>query len=229
MPPVVIGGVIAATGAIGGAVIASNGAKSAANAQAASNAQAIAAQQAQYKQTRKDLSPWMNTGEDALQSQAALLGLSGSGQQKLAIQRLQASPLYQSLFTNGQNTLLANASATGGLRTGNTNDALAQFGRDTLAQVIENQLSNLGGVSSLGENAGALVGNAGSNSANSISSLLNNTGAAQGNAAYTSAGSMAGAVNSLSQIASGLFKSSSPNANLLSSVQQTVADNPSIF
>ena len=204
--------VIGAVAAIGGGLIASSGAKSAANAQTQSNQQAIAAQQAQYAQTRSDLLPYNQLGQRAAFSQADLLGLNGADKQQAAIAAQKSSPLYQSLFNNGQETLLQNAAATGGLRGGNTQVALADFGRDTLSQVIQNQLAQLGGVASLGENAAAITGNAGSNSANTIAQLLNNTGAAQGNAALTSAGAQIGAIQSLTPVLQGLFKNGSNTA-----------------
>lgn len=208
MPPAVaIAGITAAAG-IGGSVIASNGAKSAANkaaaAQTAADQAAIAEQQRQYNQTRSDLMPWQQAGTSALGQQGDLLGLNGAGAQQSAITAQQNSPLYESLFRNGQNTLLQNASATGGLRGGNTQGALANFGKDTLAQVIEAQLTRLGGVSEQGQNAAAQTGQLGANSANTISQLLNNQGAAQGNAAYAVGGANTNMINSITGAVTGL-------------------------
>lgn len=165
---------------------------------------------------QRDLTPYTSTGTD------------GSAVQASAIEQLKASPLYQSLFRNGEQAILQNASATGGLRGGNTQASLANFGRDTLASVIENQLNRLGGVSTAGQNSAAMVGNAGQNSANNISQLLNNTGAAQGNAAYTTAGAMGGAVNTIAGALSSALSQNNTNS-LLSSVKSTMAANPSIF
>lgn len=203
---------IGAAAAIGGSAIAAGSAKSAANNAAASqermNAQALALQKEQYDQTRSDLMPWQTAGQSALGQQGNLLGLNGAGQQQSAIDQLKASPLYQSLFNNGQTTLLQNASATGGLRGGNTQGALANFGRDTLASVIESQLSNLGGVSGQGQNAAAQVGTFGANAASTGAQLLNNTGAAQGNAAYAVGGANAGFGQTLASQLSGLGNNS---------------------
>jgi len=117
--------------------------------------------------------------------------------QQAAIDALKLSPLYQSLFSNGENAILSNASATGGLRGGNTQNSLANFGRDTLSAVIQNQLQNLTGVSSSGQNAAAQTGTLGANSANSISNLLSNSGTANANAALASGAANAGAINSI--------------------------------
>jgi hypothetical protein len=100
-------------------------------------------------------------------------------QQQAAIDSLKNSPLYQSLYRNGVNTILANGSATGGLRGGNIQRSLADFGSDTLASVIQNQLSNLGGISSGGLTTGTNLGTLGQSNSNSASNLLTQKGQAQ--------------------------------------------------
>jgi len=225
----IAGALIGAAASIGGGLIASSGAKSAANAQAQSNQAAIDEQQRQYNTTRGDLMPWQKAGQQALGQQGNLLGLNGAGQQQSAIDQLQASPLYQSLFNNGRDTLLANASATGGLRGGNTQGALANFGRDTLAGVIENQLSQLGGVSQAGQNSAAQTGQIGQNSANSISQLLSNSGSAQASGILGSAGGTIAGLNGAAGSLATLFNKPSGLAGLTASAGQTIANNPSIF
>lgn len=156
--------------------------------------------------SRRDLSPYMTGGTPATGPTA---GVGADAAQQAAINQLQNSPMYEALFRNGQNTLLANASATGGLRGGNTQSSLANFGRDTLAQVIDAQLNRLSGVAAQGENAAAQTGQFGANAANQTSQLLNNTGAAQGNAAYAVGGANTNMINSISGAVSGLANNSS--------------------
>ena len=200
---------IAVVGSVAGGLIASGASHDASQAQQESNAAAIAEQRRQYDQTRGDLMPWQQAGQHALGQQGDLLGLNGGAKQAAAIQQLKGSPLYESLFRNGQDTLLANASATGGLRGGNTQGALANFGRDTLSSVIENQLGQLGGVSQAGQNSAARVGAAGQNSADAISQLLANQGNAQASGILGSAGStiagINGAAGGLAQLLKGGF------------------------
>lgn len=209
----VVAAVVGAVATVGGSIASSSAQKSAANkasaAQTASNQAAMEQQQAQYNQTRSDLMPWQTAGTTALGQQGDLLGLNGGAAQQSAISAQQNSPLYESLFRNGQNTMLANASATGGLRGGNTQGALANFGKDTLAQVIESQLNRLGGVSEQGQNAAAQTGQFGAQAANQTSALLNNTGAAQANAAYAVGGANANMINSITGSAVGLANNSS--------------------
>lgn len=180
--PLIIG---AAT--IGGGALAAGAAKSAANtaanAQTAMNDKAIAVQRGQYDQTRSDLMPWQDAGRAALAGQGDLVGLNGANPQQASINNLKQSPLYQSLFGNGQELLTANASATGGLRGGNTQRSLADFGRDTLAQTIQQQIANFGSISQQGQQAATSTGQFGANAANQISGLDQNSGSAQAGAA----------------------------------------------
>lgn len=154
-------------------------------AQQAAAAQAAAAQAgidqvgAQFAQTQQSLAPYLGAGTKALGAQQDLLGLNGTGVQQTQLDALKASPLFQQLFGAGQDAVLSGASATGGLRGGNVQRSLYDAGEDTFAQVIQQQLANLGGLSSQGLGAATGQGQLGAQSADSIAQLLGNKGAAQ--------------------------------------------------
>ena len=74
--------------------------------------------------------------------------------------------------------MLQNASATGGLRGGNTQSALMQFRPDLLAQVINDQYSKLGGLTQIGQASAAGQASAGMQNASNIGALLADRGAA---------------------------------------------------
>jgi hypothetical protein len=86
----------------------------------------------------------------ALSQQAALAGLGGAASQRQAIGMVEQSPQMQALVQQGENALLQNASATGGLRGGNIQAALAQFRPQMLAGLIDQQYARLGGLTSTG-------------------------------------------------------------------------------
>jgi hypothetical protein len=96
------------------------------------------------------LDPWVGSGADAFGAQAALLGLNGADAQAAAIASLESGPMFTSMMSQGENAILQNASATGGLRGGNTQGALGVLGPQVLNSVIQNQLGNLGGMSQQG-------------------------------------------------------------------------------
>jgi hypothetical protein len=147
---------------------------------------------------QKLLAPYANAGTGALTAQQDLVGLNGTNAQAAAIQALQSSPQFTSMLKQGETSILQNASATGGLRGGNTQAALAQFSPALLSQTINDQYAKLGGITSLGQNAAAMTGNAGMQTGNSIASLLQQQGAAQAGAALAAGKADAGFGNSIS-------------------------------
>ena len=189
---------ISAAGAIGGALISANGAKSAAGAQSASAQAGIDAQNAQFQSIQKILAPYQQAGVGALTGQQNLVGLNGNDAQAAAIASIQNSPQYAALSTSGQNAILANGSATGGLRGGNVQGALAQFQPQLLSSLIDQQYSRLGGLTSIGQNAAAGVGNAGQSSTNAITSLLQQQGAAAAGSSIATGSAYAGLAGQLS-------------------------------
>lgn len=154
-------------------------AQKAADAQIAFAQKGLDETKRQFDQSRADQLPWLEAGQDALAAQTDLLGLGGADEQAAAIAALKGSPLFASLFATGNEAILGNAAATGNLRGGNTINDLAGFGRDTLSQVIQSQLANLGGISAQGGATGAGLGALGANAAGSMANLFNQQGAAK--------------------------------------------------
>lgn len=165
---------------------AADAADSAAQAQGDASAAQISESRRQFNAIQDLLKPYTEAGTGALTAQQNLLGLNGTDEQQKAIGAISGSPQMAALLQQGENAILQNASATGGLRGGNTQAALAQFRPQLLSQLIQQQYSNLGGITSIGQNAAAGVGNAGQNSSNQIINALGQQGAAQAGAALAS-------------------------------------------
>lgn len=137
-------------------------AKSAANIQAAAQDKAMDEQRRQFNQIQKLLSPYIQAakpdltqpyikaGPGALQAMQGLAGLRGAGEQQAAIGQIQQGAQFQELARQGEQGILQNAAATGGLRGGNVQAALAQFRPALLNQLIESQYGKLAGLTSLG-------------------------------------------------------------------------------
>ena len=164
-------------------------ANTAAGAQDRATTAGIAQQNKQFEAIQKLLAPYSQagTGVDgkggSLQAQQNLLGLGGNAAQQKAISGIQNSAQFGALAQQGENAILQNASATGGLRGGNTQGALAQFRPALLSGLIDQQYQRLGGLTSIGQNAAAGVGNVGMSTGDQITGLLQQQGAAQaGNA-----------------------------------------------
>ncbi len=174
-------------------------AEAAAAAQQAAAQQGITAQQQALQQVRADLSPYTQAGPGALKAQQDLAGLNGPEAQQAAIAALQASPQFTAQQQLGEERILANASATGGLRGGNVQAALAQFSPALLADTISQQYSRLGGLVQVGQNSAAGVGTATLGTANNTSNLLQQQGAAAAGGALAQGRTQLGYVGALTQ------------------------------
>ena len=166
---------------VGGAVSANaqrKAAQGAANAQTEASRNEIAERARQFDAAKEHMSPFVQAGTGALGEQQALLGLSGADKQQQAISALEQSPQFASLMRQGETAILQNASATGGLRGGNTQSALMQFRPDLLSSLINEQYAKLGGLTSMGQNAAAFTGNAGMQTGAGVGQAYQNIGAA---------------------------------------------------
>jgi hypothetical protein len=195
-------------------------ARSAANAQMSAAENAVDVQEQSLQAIYRLLSPYMEAaspdltqpyiqaGGQALQGVQGLLGLRGAGEQQAAINQIQQGAQFQELARQGEQGILQNASATGGLRGGNVQAALAQFRPALLNQLIESQYGKLAGLTTLGStSAQNLLGvgqasaagtaAAGQQSAQNIGNLMVGQGQAQ-------AAGQIGAANARAQGAAGI-------------------------
>lgn len=99
--------------------------------------------------------------QTGLQGQQALTGLMGRDAQAEAIAALSGGPQMQALTQQGEEAILQNASATGGLRGGNVQAALAQFRPQMLSNLINQQYTQLGGIGALGAQGAQMYGELG--------------------------------------------------------------------
>jgi hypothetical protein len=190
--------------AVGGAALVSgiysankqsHAAQDAAGQQAEYAQEGIAEQRRQFDAIQKLLSPYVAQGTTALTAQGNLTGLNGADAQGAAIQALQSGPQFQSMLKQGESSILANASATGGLRGGNTQAALAQFSPALLSATINDQYARLGGLSSMGLGAATQTGNFGQASTGNVQQLLQQQGAALAGGSLAQGRAQAGYAN----------------------------------
>lgn len=107
------------------------------------------------------LKEYTEAGGLAIEQQQALAGLLGPEAQQAAIAQLEASPQFQAMLQQGEQAILANAAATGGVRGGNTQAMLAQFRPQLLSSLIQQQYERLGGMSAAGQQAAVQQANIG--------------------------------------------------------------------
>lgn len=174
-----ITGLIAGGSTLLGSAIQSRAAGKAAGAQSQAAEMGIEEQRRQFDEVRKLLEPYVQAGQPALQGMQAMLGLQGAEAQQQAIAGIEQSPLLQAMMRQGEEAMLQNASATGGLRGGNLQGALAQFRPQMLQDALDRQYQRLGGLTALGQQSAAGVGTAGIQTGQSVAGLLQQQGAAQ--------------------------------------------------
>jgi hypothetical protein len=228
----------------GAAYMQSQAARSAARTQAGVAREGMAAQERQLEEINALMRPYVDSGygaltglepyaaagAPALQRQQALAGTLGAQAQQDAIELINSSPIFRAQITEGENALLQNASATGGLRGGNVQAALARFRPAMLNAEIERTYGRLGGltqlgaqtemnVAQLGQAGAARQAAAGLQTAANIGNLGSQMGAAQAGGILGQAGAyggfLSGAIPQAAGTAfmlnrSGLFGGASP-------------------
>jgi len=197
MPAAAIVAGAAVVGSIYSARKQSQAASDAAGQQAEASQAGIAEQQRQFDAIQKLLAPYVSTGTTALSAQGDLAGLNGTVAQQAAIDAIRRGPQFGAMLKQGEDSILANASATGGLRGGNTQAALAQFSPALLSATINDQYARLGGLSSMGLGAATQTGNFGQAASNNVSSLLQQQGAALAGGALAQGRAQAGYANAI--------------------------------
>lgn len=165
--------------AVVGGVASSMSAKKAAGAQTKSAQAGIEAENKRFDEATKLLQPYTDAGVKSLSAQSDLAGINGPEAQKAAIAAIQDSPQFAALTQQGEEGILQNASATGGLRGGNTQGALAQFRPQLLSGLIDQQFQRLGGITSIGQNSAAKTGSNAMQVGQDTANLLGVQGQAQ--------------------------------------------------
>lgn len=172
-------GAIAAGATIYGANAQAEAAKKASQTQSDAAQRGIDEQRRQFDVTQQNYAPYLAAGKQGLSGQLDLAGVNGPEAQMRAIDMIQNGPQFSSLLKQGENALLQNASATGGVRGGNTQGALMNYRPMLLNQLLSEQYNRLGGLTSLGQASAAGQASIGQANANSIADLLAQQGRAQ--------------------------------------------------
>ena len=174
MPDPVTGtiGAVSAGGSILGNREARKGASRAADAQVQAALAGIDEGARQFDVMRDLLNPYVEAGASALEQQQQLLTPQG-------YQQVLEDPITQALIEQQEEALLQNAAATGQLRGGNTQAALAELRPALIQSQLQQRFSNLGGLAGMGQASAAGVGSAALQTGANTANLLQQSGAAQ--------------------------------------------------
>ena len=186
-----IGSLVGGGLSLWGSSMQANASQNAANTEASTQQQIAQMQQNMYNQTRSDLSPYRQSGSQALGKLSQMSPFS--------FQFNQSDPSYQFRMQQGLAGVNASAAARGGYFSGATGQALTNYGQGLASeeygneynralQTYQTNFNDLYNVANMGENAAAQTGQMGQQAMNSM-------GNAMGNAASAQAGGMTGAAN----------------------------------
>jgi hypothetical protein len=126
---------------------------------------------AQNAKLQELFQPYTQAGTQSLQAQQDLNGLNGPEAQQRAISAIQNGSEYQTMLAQGNTNILQNASATGGVRGGNTQGALGTFAPTLLNNLVNNQYQRLGGITGLGAQMAQGYGGLGNQNAAGVAGL----------------------------------------------------------
>lgn len=180
-------GLAIAGASLAGGLISSRAQRSAASSAAGAQMEAAALgveeQRRQFDTVQELLRPYVEAGTSALGQQLALAGVSGPDAQQAAITAIEQGPQFQSLVEQGEEAILQQAAATGGLRGGNVQGALAQFRPQILSSLIDQQYGRLGGLTATGQASAAGQATAAQAMGTNVANLMQQSGAAQAGSA----------------------------------------------
>lgn len=200
-----------ALGYITGANQQAKAAKNAAEIQYQSTKDASATQQAAADQIREDLNPYNQAGYDALKSMMGGMGEGGQFTQNFSGQDIYNDPSYKFRLNEGLNAVQSGAAAQGGLLSGATQKALANYGQEAASQEYQNaynrfnadqtnQYNRLANLIGVGQNAAAQTGNAGLQTAQAIANNTMSGANAQAAGVIQSGNRQANTFNSMMQL-----------------------------
>lgn len=171
---------------LGSAAIGAVGTNAAANTAANAQKQAANTQLSMFNQTRQSLAPFVQTGTGALSQLANLWGIGPGGtagggpNAAAAMSQLTQFPGYQFGLSQGIQGLDRSAASRGLTLSGAQLKGAQQYGTDyAMQQAWQPYVSQLNTLSSLGENAAAMTGNAGAAAAQAAGGYQAGAGIAQ--------------------------------------------------
>jgi len=190
---------LAAAGALGGGALAYSASEDATNAQISAAEKANALEKLIYENTKRSEEPFLHGGQNALSALLKGLGLAqgnapgikhGSLDAPFTFKDYRESPGYKFQLKQGENAVLNNASALGGVNSGNTLKALTAYGQGLANQDFQQAYNNytnnqnnifgrLFSLTGTGQNAAANLGGFGQSYAGAVGSNLAGIGNAE--------------------------------------------------
>ena len=210
-----------------GAIMGSEAADKAADAQVSSAKMSADVQKYMYNTSREDYAPWRETGANALEELSNKVRL-GPGE-------FSKDPAYNFRLAEGQKAIERSAAARGNVSSPATSKALLRYSQDYASNEYDNflaqyyqSLTPYQSLAQVGQTATAGTTNAGMNAANAMSQAALASGNAQAAGYINSANAVAGGLNSIGNNALAGYNAwrqyNSGNSNIGSGYNSTPAE-----
>lgn len=174
-----------AGGAVGGAMIGSNAAGKASDAQVGMQRNALQFQQGIYNNNQNNFQPYLDLGKNATNSLSAIYGwdpnggFAGGPDSTNALQAFTNTPDYQFSLAQGTRALDASAAASHLLTSGGMVRAAQDYGQGLASTQYGNVISRLMSIINTGKDAAGAVASSGAAMGQQIGSTMGNIGNAQ--------------------------------------------------
>lgn len=112
--------------------------------------QSLAMQQDWMDYLKQQYEPFSEVATEALGLQRSLSGLGGEEEKQAMLAGIESDPFYQAKLKAGEESILRQQSATGGLRSGSTQSALASQNQMLLGSEIDKRYNQFAGLSGQG-------------------------------------------------------------------------------
>jgi len=131
-----------AIAAVGGALIGGYASNRAANTQAGASDRAAELQVDMFQQTQRNLAPYMQSGQQALEQLNQGIAPGGRFQHEFNLQDFQASPAYNFNLQQGQQAIDKAANARGNFYAPQTLQDISRFSQGLASNEFQNAFSN---------------------------------------------------------------------------------------
>jgi hypothetical protein len=194
---IIAAAVIGIAGAVGKGIMAKKGAKKLANAYGS----AESLLDTEFQKTEREMSPWRNVGQGALDAMARSLGIPGSDGRVSDgpdFSEFYKSPGYKFRMDEGIKGVERSAASRGSLQSGAAMKAVQRYGEGQASQEYGNYMDQLYRLSGQGAQTAAQLGAYRGNSANNRANMLTGQGMAR-QSGYNAMGNMIGDVANIGQ------------------------------
>jgi hypothetical protein len=199
-----IGAIAPAVGGVIGSLISSDAAGDAADAQVAAANQSAAVQKQMYDQSRTDMAPYRDVGQNALYQMASLYGTEyenapGTMQERMetAMGRFTTSPGYQFRMNEGVKALDRSAAARGRLQSGAQLKGVQDYAQGLASQEYGNYTNRLAASAGIGQTATQNTAQLGANAATNMGNTIMAGGTARASGYAGQANAVTDTTNSL--------------------------------